>query len=64
VACPLYGGIRLPWAIGAVVAPLEGRQTPLSGQLSPVRAVVPMGLRISIFQSTASRRAAYYDKLA
>lgn len=35
--------MRLPLAMGAVVEPLEGFQTPLSGQLSPVRAVVPIG---------------------
>ncbi len=38
----------LPFAIGAVVDPLLGFQTPLSGQDSPVRAVVPRGLRIWI----------------
>jgi len=30
-------------AIGAVVAPLAGFQIPDSGQVSPVRAVVPSG---------------------
>lgn len=54
VACWLYGGIRLPIAIGAVVVPLAGRHTPLSGQVSPVRAVVPRGLRIWI--SPVTRR--------
>ena len=41
----LWGGIRLPLAIGAVVdgASIE-RHTPNSGQDSPVRAVVPIGL--------------------
>lgn len=48
MACWLYGGIVLPFAIGAVVDPLLGFQTPLSGQDSPVRAVVPIGLRIWI----------------
>lgn len=48
VACWLYGGIVLPFAIGAVVDPFWGFQTPLSGQLSPVRAVVPIGLRMWI----------------
>ena len=43
-ACPLYGGIRLPLAIGAVVlGVLSARHTPLSGQISPVRALVPIG---------------------
>lgn len=45
VASRLYGGIVLPLAIGAVVLPLAGRQTPLSGHSCPVRAVVPIGLR-------------------
>tara|TARA_B100000745_G_C20136611_1_gene389620 strand:- start:1557 stop:1739 length:183 start_codon:yes stop_codon:yes gene_type:complete len=48
VACWLYGGILLPLAIGAVVLPFCGRQTPLSGQISPVLAVVPIGLRIAV----------------
>lgn len=50
VACWLYGGIRFPFAIGAVVEPLAGRQTPLSGQLSPVRAVVPRGFFMDSLQ--------------
>jgi transcriptional regulator with XRE-family HTH domain len=58
VACPLYGGIRLPWAIGAVVVPLAGRQTPLSGQLSPVRAVVPIGLRMALLSMARQCRRA------
>jgi hypothetical protein len=48
VAWLLYGGIVLPLAIGAVVDPFWGFQTPLSGQDSPVRAVVPRGLLIWI----------------
>ena len=47
VACWLYGGMRLPFAIGAVVLPFWGFQTPLSGQVSPVREVVPMGCFIA-----------------
>jgi hypothetical protein len=43
-AFPSYGGIRLPLAMGAVVDGLPTtRQTPLSGQTSPVLAVVPIG---------------------
>jgi hypothetical protein len=41
-----YGGIMLPFAIGAVVVGLATAcQTPDSGQRSPVRAVVPIGAR-------------------
>ena len=41
-ALPLYGGIRLPLAIGAVVEGVPTTsQMPLSGQISPVRALVP-----------------------
>jgi hypothetical protein len=44
-AAPLYGGIRFPFAIGAVVEGVEVTcQTPDSGQVSPVRAVVPMAV--------------------
>jgi hypothetical protein len=57
VACWLYGGILLPCAIGAVVDPFWGFQTPLSGQVSPVRAVVPIGLRMLNFS-----RARSYDR--
>jgi hypothetical protein len=40
----LYGGITLFTAIGAVVdGTVVTCQTPLSGHLSPVRAVVPIG---------------------
>ncbi len=40
----LYGGIVLPFAIGAVVnGVLIAVHTPLSGQFSPVFAVVPRG---------------------
>ena len=45
-ALPSYGGMRLPLAIGAVVLGEPSTfQTPLSGQVSPVRAFVPMGAR-------------------
>lgn len=44
VAAPLYGGMRLFFAIGAVVDPFAGFHTPDSGQISPVRAIVPNGL--------------------
>jgi hypothetical protein len=41
---PSYGGILLPTAIGAVVDGVPTTsQTPLSGQDSPVLAVVPIG---------------------
>ncbi|MET7394613.1 hypothetical protein ABZS66_14085 [Dactylosporangium sp. NPDC005572] len=41
----LYGGMTLPFAIGAVVDGLPTTShTPLSGQRSPVRAVVPMAV--------------------
>ncbi len=40
----LWGGILLPLEIGAVVVGLSSeRQTPLSGQISPVLARVPIG---------------------
>lgn len=42
---PLNGGIRLLLAIGAVVLELPGCHRPDSGQVSPVREVVPKGLR-------------------
>ncbi|HJS13418.1 MAG TPA: hypothetical protein VJ811_19330 [Sphingopyxis sp.] len=43
-ALPAYGGIRLPLAIGAVVEGVPSTfQTPLSGQVSPVLARVPIG---------------------
>lgn len=47
------GGIRLPFAIGAVVVgePTTS-QFPLSGQISPVRAVVPMGFFIALTPAT------------
>jgi hypothetical protein len=45
-AAPLYGGIRLPLAMGAVVDGVDiACHTPDSGQISPVRAVVPIGFR-------------------
>ncbi len=48
-ALPLYGGMRLPFAIGAVVEGVEiAFQTPDSGQTSPVRARVPIGLRVIV----------------
>lgn len=41
--------MRLPLAIGAVVLGVDiACQTPDSGQVSPVRAVVPMGLRVMV----------------
>jgi len=44
-----YGGIRLPLAIGAVVVGWDTTaQTPLSGQISPVRAVVPIGAMVHL----------------
>lgn len=56
-ALSLYGGIRLPFAIGAVV---DGEpttfQTPLSGQTSPVLAVVPIGTRVLLVISVPSGR--------
>jgi hypothetical protein len=37
----------LPFAIGAVVEGVDSAcHTPDSGQISPVRAVVPIGLRV------------------
>lgn len=39
--------MRLPFAMGAVVDAEPGRQSPLSGQISPVLALVPRGLRFS-----------------
>jgi DNA modification methylase len=42
---PSYGGIRLPLAIGAVVLGVPCTlQTPLSGQISPVLAVLPTAI--------------------
>lgn len=58
-ALPLYGGILFPSAIGAVVVGLPTTsQTPLSGQFSPVLAVVPNGflditVRISYISEVA-----------
>ena len=45
-----YGGMVLPLAIGAVVdgVPITC-QMPLSGQVCPVRAVVPSGARVRRF---------------
>jgi hypothetical protein len=41
--------MRLPFAIGAVVEGVEiAFQTPDSGQTSPVRARVPIGLRVIV----------------
>jgi hypothetical protein len=41
--------MRFPFAIGAVVDGLEiVFQTPDSGQISPVRARVPIGLRVNV----------------
>ncbi len=43
-ALPLYGGIRFPFEIGAVVEGVPTTfQTPDSGQFSPVLACVPNG---------------------
>ncbi|WP_220427520.1 hypothetical protein, partial [Klebsiella pneumoniae] len=43
-AFPAYGGITLPFAIGAVVEGVPTTfQTPLSGHFCPVEAVVPIG---------------------
>lgn len=40
--------MRLPLAIGAVVLGVPSTfQTPLSGQISPVRALVPIGARFA-----------------
>lgn len=48
-ALPPYGGILFPFAIGAVV---DGEpttsQTPDSGHVSPVRAVVPNGALLAM----------------
>jgi hypothetical protein len=41
----------LPFAIGAVVVGVPTTfQTPLSGHFSPVRAVVPIGLRVCVVE--------------
>lgn len=46
---PLWGGMRLPLEIGAVVLGASSeRHTPLSGQTSPVRARVPIGFFILV----------------
>lgn len=46
-AFPPYGGIRLPFAIGAVVVGEPTTfHTPLSGHVSPVRTVRPIGIAI------------------
>lgn len=43
-ACLLYGGMVLPLAIGALVVGVPTTlQSPLSGQVVPVRALVPIG---------------------
>jgi hypothetical protein len=48
-AFPPYGGIVFPFAIGAVVVGDPTTfQTPLSGQFSPVFAVVPIGFLICL----------------
>jgi hypothetical protein len=63
-AAPLYGGILLPLAIGAVVEGVATAfQTPLSGQTSPVLAVVPMGafgIRSFLEYSRPERRRDIY----
>ena len=49
IARPLCGGILLPFAIGAVVLGASAElHTPLSGQISPVFARVPIGTFIAI----------------
>lgn len=49
-AARLYGGMTLPFAMGAVVLGVPTTsQTPLTGQRSPVRAVVPICAVISGF---------------
>jgi hypothetical protein len=46
-AWPLYGGIVLFFAMGAVVAGVPTTShTPLSGQVCPVLAVVPIGATV------------------
>ena len=64
-ALPSYGGITLCFAMGAVVDSVPTTcHTPLSGQRSPVRAVVPMGTLVCIifvigfFYDWPSRRSA------
>lgn len=66
-AKPLYGGILLPIAIGAVVDGVPTTsQTPLSGQFSPVLANVPngtlvfnMSLNINNFRICISSGSSY-----
>ena len=52
----------LPFAIGAVVLPLCGFQTPLSGQVSPVWAVVPRGFLMVFVPETRQDRRSRKDK--
>ena len=53
----------MPFAIGAVVEPVWGRQTPLSGQLSPVRAVVPRGFLMAMYgKARQDRRSVRIDQ--
>lgn len=58
-ALPAYGGMTLPLAIGAVVEGVPTTsQTPLSGQVCPVRAVVPRAVDIlDLFQFNESNSA-------
>jgi hypothetical protein len=47
---PLYGGIRFPLAIGAVVeGVLNNFQTPLSGHISPVLAVLLTAIKYDLY---------------
>ena len=57
-ALSLYGGMTLPLAMGAVVVGVPTTfQTPLSGHFGPVRAVVPMGLRVMLILNLLSERS-------
>jgi hypothetical protein len=48
-ARPSYGGMRFPLEIGAVVEGIPTTfHTPLSGQVSPVRARVPIGFLVIV----------------
>ena len=54
-ALPLYGGMRFRFAMGAVVEGFPTTfHTPLSGQISPVLAVVPMGARAAVLSIPTS----------
>jgi len=63
IARPLYGGIRLPLAIGAVVDLHSVCQTPDSGQIEPVFTFVPIGFIFTSPQiSLASQIPRWYEK--